>query len=87
MKHAVTASLLAISALASAASSGSRTAAAAGEQARTRAATIVAGMTLDEKIALPHGLFPPFPAEHGVEARGVDAVGGDAAMPGARGRR
>lgn len=33
---------------------------AAASDARTRAESIVARMTLDEKIALVHGLFPPF---------------------------
>lgn len=62
MKHAVLASLLAMSALASASSSVAQDATVPGKHARARAAAIVARMTLDEKIALLHGLFPPFAA-------------------------
>ena len=66
MKKAMLASLLAMSALVGAESSVAQGPAGAGVRvqpgARVRAAAIVARMTIDEKIALLHGLFPPMAA-------------------------
>lgn len=62
MSKRIAVALLSVSlaAMASAQSAPSRTSASApSHDARARAQTIVARMTLDEKIGLVHGLFPP----------------------------
>lgn len=85
MKKAMLASLLVMTALASALPSDAKTGAApktgaaAGKAARARASAIVARMTIDEKIALVHALFPPMAAGKTTEelipsAGHVDAI-------------